>query len=313
VKTCECQVVNADDANYCSSCGRRLPETVVVDTAASPAVAVDPAAAAQQRRRILRIVASFVVGALVVAVGLTIGLRNVHIDIGSTQPVSVRLPLNVCPTSVGSASDTPADLPSTLRVRLAPGYSNKLAVYADNEGVIEVLAPKGWTCTAQIAGDGSSGVQVSPPGQTSISSATLSAGSTDEVINECVRRLPRVVGVPVVRQRRDRVPQHLPTRLSGAPATGRSRHRRQRTRRGVHRPAGGQGRRGPVRRRVSRPGRDDLSRQHVKRRKLDGDVRASIDALVDVQGDRGELRCEVRHALRHGSPGRYSRITAGAL
>jgi len=183
VKTCECQVVNGDDANFCSSCGRRLPEAVAAVTSPSPVVTVEPVAAALRRRRILVIVASFVALAMVAAVGLTIGLRNVHIDIGSNRLVSVRLPLNVCKTSVGSSSDTPADLPANVRVRLAPDYSTKLAVYSDNEGVIEVLAPTGWNCTAQIAADGSSSVQVSPPGQVSISSASLSAGSTDEVIN----------------------------------------------------------------------------------------------------------------------------------
>jgi hypothetical protein len=183
VKTCECQVVNEDDASYCKSCGRRLPEAVAFDVAPSPVVALDPVAEVQRRRRILRIVGSFVAVAMVAAIGLTIGLRNVHIDIGNNHLVTVQLPLNVCKTSVGSSSDTPADLPANVRVRLAPGFSNKLAVYSDNEGVIEVLAPTGWTCTAQIAGDGSSGVQVTPPGQTGITSATLSAGSTDEVIN----------------------------------------------------------------------------------------------------------------------------------
>jgi hypothetical protein len=183
VKTCECQVVNGDDANYCTSCGRRLPETVDAVAAPAPSVTVDPVVAAQRQRRILVIVGSFVALAMVAAIGLTIGLRNVHIDIGSNHLVSVRLPLNVCKTSVGSPSDTPADLPANVRVRLAPGYSTKLAVYSDNEGVIEVVAPTGWNCTAQIAGDGSSSVQVSPPGQAGISSATLSAGSTDEVIN----------------------------------------------------------------------------------------------------------------------------------
>jgi hypothetical protein len=125
----------------------------------------------------------FVAVILVVAVGLTFVLRNVHIDIASNNLVSVQLPLNVCPTTVGVSSETPTILPSTVHVEINKVDSTKLAFYSDNEGLTTLLAPMGWTCTAAIGADGSSSVQVSPSGQAVVSSRALSAGSTDQVIS----------------------------------------------------------------------------------------------------------------------------------
>jgi hypothetical protein len=175
VKTCECQTVNGDDANYCSSCGRRLPETVVAITASARADSVQTGTAnADRRRRIPFVVAGFVAAALVVAIGLTLGLRNVHITINTNNLVSVQLPLNVCHTSVGIPMNTPTNLPATVHVDLASGYSTKLAFYTDKEGVIEVLAPTGWNCAAGIGADGTSSIDISPPGQAPISGESLS-------------------------------------------------------------------------------------------------------------------------------------------
>jgi hypothetical protein len=135
-------------------------------------------------KRLLVIVASFIAIALVVAIGLTYVLRNVHIYIDSNNSlVSVQLPLNICTTSVGVSSDTPANLPATVQVDIAKGDSTQLAFYTDNEGVIEVLAPSGWTCTADIGADGSSSVNVSPAGQSVVSSGALTPGSTAEEIH----------------------------------------------------------------------------------------------------------------------------------
>jgi len=125
----------------------------------------------------------FVAVILVVAVGLTFALRNVHIYIHSNNLVSVQLPLNVCPTSVGVSSETPTILPSTVHVEINKVDSTTLAFYSDNEGLTTLLAPTGWTCTAAIGANGSSSVQVSPSGQSVVSSGSLSAGSTDQVIS----------------------------------------------------------------------------------------------------------------------------------
>lgn len=166
MKTCECQAVCADDAVYCASCGRRLAVTIVAGTAPSQ---IERVAASKANpvplKRVLVIVASFVAIALIVAVGLTYFLRNVHIEISSNNLVAVQLPLNVCKTTVGDSSETPANLPADIAVTIARGSSTSLAFYSDNEGLIEVLAPSGWECSAGIGADGSSSVYVSPTGQ----------------------------------------------------------------------------------------------------------------------------------------------------
>jgi hypothetical protein len=184
VKTCECQAVSGDDAVYCASCGRRMAVTDDADTPpsqveSSELITANPV----QQKRILVIIASFIAIALVVATGLTYLLRNVHIEISANNLVSVQLPLDICTTSVGVSSDTPANLPATVQVDIAKGFSTQLAFYSDNEGVIEVLAPSGWTCTAVIGADGSSSVTVSPAGQSDVSSGALTPGSTAEEIN----------------------------------------------------------------------------------------------------------------------------------
>jgi len=185
VTTCaDCQAVNPDDANFCNSCGKPLAAFDAAEPAPTLNESEDMAAssARQRQQRALRIVAMFVAAFLVIAVGLTIGLRNVHIEINSNPLVSVRLPLNVCKTSVGDASEVPVGLPSTIHVRIHSESSGMLAFYADDEGLIEVLAPKGWNCVAAIGADGTSYVHVSPLGQPNPTSNALSAGATTEAI-----------------------------------------------------------------------------------------------------------------------------------
>jgi hypothetical protein len=129
------------------------------------------------RQRALRIVAGFIAVALVAAVGLTVLLRNVHIEISPNNVVSLQLPLKVCKTSVGDTSETPAKMPASIRATIPSRFSGKLAFYSDDEGLIEVMAPVGWKCSAGIGADGSSSVYVAPP------SGANSAGSTLEAIS----------------------------------------------------------------------------------------------------------------------------------
>jgi hypothetical protein len=131
------------------------------------------------QRRALTFAAGFIAVALVVAIGLTFLLRNIHIEISGNNLVTVQLPLKVCKTSVGDSSETPANLPADVQVKIASGFSNKLAFYSDNEGLIEVLAPTGWKCSAGIGADGSSSMDVSPKGQ----SGGANAGAKVEAIS----------------------------------------------------------------------------------------------------------------------------------
>jgi hypothetical protein len=135
------------------------------------------------RPRALRIIAIFIVCVLVLAGGLTYALRNVHITINTNNLVSVRLPLNVCKTSVGDSSEVPVGLPSTIHVKIPKDDSGTLAFYSDNEGIVGVLAPISWKCAATIGANGSSSLNVYPEGQSSLASGALSAGSTAETIS----------------------------------------------------------------------------------------------------------------------------------
>jgi hypothetical protein len=165
VTTCECGVANRDGAIYCDSCGRRLDAQIKPAAAPVPVEHVEPAARGGiNQHRVVKLMAGFIAIALILAVGLTFALRNVHIEISSNNLVSVQLPLNVCKTSVGDSSETPVNLPTSVKVDIAKNSAAKLALYSDDEGVIEVLAPTGWTCSALIGADGSSSVTVQPAG-----------------------------------------------------------------------------------------------------------------------------------------------------
>jgi hypothetical protein len=181
-KTCECGVPNAESANFCTSCGKPLLATDVSDAAASPVESVDAAAVnAQRQKRILKVAGSFIAIVLVVAIGLTYFLQNVHIVI-KTNNATVALTLNVCQTSVGALNGTPVNLPSTIPAKIPAADTTKLAFYSDNEGLIKVLAPIGWSCNATITASGASWVDVSPAAQTVLGSGVLPAGSTAQEI-----------------------------------------------------------------------------------------------------------------------------------
>jgi hypothetical protein len=68
-----------------------------------------------------------------------------------------------------------------------PGSAGKLVIYTDSMGVMKLLGPSGWGCTAVISVDGSSGLTVAPVDSSAWSatnnSGKLNTGSTVEEIN----------------------------------------------------------------------------------------------------------------------------------
>ena len=70
----------------------------------------------------------------------------------------------------------PSTLPETVPSDLAP----QLAVYADQLGSMKLLAPVGWSCSAEQAVDGGSHVSVFPPGQPD--PASSSSGAAEAVV-----------------------------------------------------------------------------------------------------------------------------------
>jgi Domain of unknown function (DUF4850) len=50
-------------------------------------------------------------------------------------------------------------------VTVPQALAGKLSVYADTQGIMELVGPKGWTCTASHGADGSDGITVHPHGE----------------------------------------------------------------------------------------------------------------------------------------------------
>ena len=96
----------------------------------------------------------------------------------TTGLVEASLKLWTCPTSLG-ANEAPAKLTTPVQVMVPPGYTpSQLAVYSDNQGIMELLAPAGWDCQASVGADGSSGIEIYPPSQGAATGSSLAGGST---------------------------------------------------------------------------------------------------------------------------------------
>ncbi|HXL96693.1 MAG TPA: hypothetical protein VN969_47915 [Streptosporangiaceae bacterium] len=79
--------------------------------------------------------------------------------------VTVDLPVVSCPTTFGVPPTRSVTLPATRAVAIPRAMASRLSVYTDSRGYMYLVAPKGWSCTALIAADGSGEVAVYPHGQ----------------------------------------------------------------------------------------------------------------------------------------------------
>jgi hypothetical protein len=75
------------------------------------------------------------------------------------------LPVVACATSFG-VNESPPPLPTSMAVSVSRSLAKQLAVYSDADGVLKLLAPRGWSCDAGLGADGSGSVEVYPPGFT---------------------------------------------------------------------------------------------------------------------------------------------------
>lgn len=79
--------------------------------------------------------------------------------------VTASLPVVNCPTTVAiAAPPTPVALPSSRRVAVPSAVASGLAVYADTQGIMALIGPRGWSCAAAYGADGSGGIVIYPPG-----------------------------------------------------------------------------------------------------------------------------------------------------
>ena len=103
---------------------------------------------------------------------------------GASSPTaltSANLPVVACSTTYGGPTPNNAQLPPSLAESVPADLAGQLAVYTDEQGLMDLLGPRGWACSANFGADGSGGVQVYPAGET-LSSGALSQGSTEQAI-----------------------------------------------------------------------------------------------------------------------------------
>lgn len=83
-----------------------------------------------------------------------------------TGPTTAVVPLVVCRTTFGIApAPAPKAQPPLVTINVPGGSASGLAVYTDSRGMMRLLGPQGWSCSALYGADGSGGVVVYQPGE----------------------------------------------------------------------------------------------------------------------------------------------------
>ena len=72
--------------------------------------------------------------------------------------------LVVCPTTFGVSFGKPAAFPALTTLAITTPLARSLAAYTDTQGLMTVVGPRGWRCSASYGADGSGGVTVTPRG-----------------------------------------------------------------------------------------------------------------------------------------------------
>jgi len=180
---------------FCSSCGKNIPEdarfcpkcgaiTITESPTTQNAVDGEPKA----KRRISRksfLVSTVVILALLVSSVVVFTIRSNDTNGVSSSPISERLPLYVCKTSLALPTMKAKNLPSHEIEMVPPASAGKLAIYSDSMGIMKLLGPVGWGCSAAVGVDGSSGLTVTPTnsGIWTNSDRALSTSSKVEEVN----------------------------------------------------------------------------------------------------------------------------------
>lgn len=167
---------------------REATDTEVI-TVTEPLSTQDPVDSGPKARhrtsRKFFLVLTAVVLVLIVSSVVVLTIRSHHTNGLSSSLISERLPLHVCKTSLGLSTMKPANLPSHENEMVPPGLAGTLVIYSDSMGIMKLLGPPGWGCSAAVGADGSGGVTITPTksGIRTNSDGALSADSTVEEIN----------------------------------------------------------------------------------------------------------------------------------
>ena len=179
----------------CSSCGKNIPGDArfcpicgAIAVTESPTTQNPVDSKPNRRRRISRnsfLVSTVVILVLLVSSFVVFTFRSNHTNGLSSSPISERLPLHVCRTSLALPTMKAVDLPSHENEMVPPTSAGKLVIYSDSMGIMKLLGPSGWGCSAAVGADGGSGLTITPTnsGNWTNSDGALSTGSTVEEIN----------------------------------------------------------------------------------------------------------------------------------
>ena len=75
----------------------------------------------------------------------------------------VHIPTVSCPTSLAVPGSTLQPVPTNMTATVTPALAALVTFYGN--GVLILLGPKGWSCTAAVRADGSATMTITPPDQ----------------------------------------------------------------------------------------------------------------------------------------------------
>lgn len=134
-----------------------------------------------------------IVFALILASGAVAVAINAHHDptaanISTTQTtthvsglISANLPVSSCTTTYGISGTKPAVLPNYIRETIPRGDAGKLKVFADGQGIMELVGPSQWGCDASIGADGSSTLFIGPIGSNNFTGKLASSSTVEQI------------------------------------------------------------------------------------------------------------------------------------
>lgn len=118
---------------------------------------------------------------LVTATSQAQAAPSVSVPIATPGLVSKLLPLYSCNTTYGISTMKPAKLPKDLRVLVPHNSATKLAVFTDGLGIVRLIAPARWDCSAVVGADGSSSLTIVPPNAVARSGKMRASSKTQEI------------------------------------------------------------------------------------------------------------------------------------